>query len=522
MQKFRTISIAVSMAMVAGIASAEELRFGVKVETPSIDPHWSTNTSAIGAGRQAFDMLIGKDHRMALQPELAVSWKALDDLTWEFKLRKGVKFHDGTPFTADDAIYSIERHEIIKSPASFIQYTAGKTPVKIDDHTIQIKTEVPTPLMETDMAAFAIVSKKHAEGAEAPVDFNLGKATIGTGPYKFIEWRREDSLVYEANPDWWGGKPKWDRVVYKPLKSDPTRVATLKSGDVDIIDEVPTTDLASLAKDPDVVINQGQGNRPFFIWFDSRRDLTPYVWNNDGTPAWPNPLRDWKVRKALSLAINRQAIVDRVFNGAAFIATQFLPEGFYGYNDTLMPEPYDPALAKQLLAEAGFPDGFKVALHGATGGYLNDAKVAETITQFWTQVGVKTDLRLMPKQIYYSKHTKPMNYSLGIRSHSIASGEPSVQLKVQVHTNPVPESRFRSWPSGSSNPRTDALIEEALVTVDSAKREKLFAEAIGIAVRDVAIAPIYFGTNTWATRKGLKYRTRLDGFNMAEEVSRTN
>ena len=155
--------------------------------------------------------------------------------------------------------------------------------------------------------------------------------------------------------------------MFKPIKSDPTRVAALKSGDVDIIDRVPTADISGLRKDPKVVISEGIGNRPWFVWIDMRRDLTPYVFNNDGTPAWPNPLRDWKVRKALSLAINRQAIVDRVFEGSAVIATQLLPEGFYGYNDDLKPEPYDPARAKQLLAEAGFPDGFKVTLHSTSG-----------------------------------------------------------------------------------------------------------------------------------------------------------
>ena len=522
MHTFRTISIAAGAAMVAGLASAEELRFGYQVETPSVDPHWSTNTSAIAVGKHAFDHLIHKNEKMGLEAQLAESWKPLDDLTWEFKLRKGVKFHDGTPFTADDAVFSITRHLTIESPNSFKQYVAGKTPIKIDDHTIQIKTEVPTPLMETDLAAFAVVSKKYAEGAASPVDFNSGKATIGTGPYKFVEWKREDSLVFDANPEYWGGKPKWDRVVFKPIKSDPTRVAALKSGDVDIIDRVPTADLSGLKKDPKVVISEGIGNRPWFVWIDMRRDLTPYVFNNDGTPAWPNPLRDWKVRKALSLAINRQAIVDRVFEGSAVIATQLLPEGFYGYNDDLKPEPYDPARAKQLLAEAGFPDGFKVTLHSTSGGYLNDAKVAEAVTQMWTQAGIKTDLVLNPKQIFFSQHTRKFNYSLGIRSHSVASGEPSVQLKVQVHTNPIKGTQFCCTPTGYSNPRTDALIEEALITVDSAKREQLFKDVIGITVNDLGIVPLYFEANAWASRPGLKYKTRLDGFSLAESVDRTN
>jgi len=290
---------------------------------------------------------------------------------------------------------------------------------------------------------------------------------------------------------------------------------------VDIIDRVPTTDIAALRKDPSVVISEGVGNRPFFVWIDSRRDLSPHVWNNDGTPAWPNPLRNWKVRKALSLGINRQGIVDRVFEGSAVVATQLLPEGFYGYNEDLKPEPYDPARAKQLLAEAGYPDGFKVDIHGTSGGYLNDAKVIEAVAQMWTQIGIKTGVITNPKSVFFGKITKNMENSLAIRTHSVASGEPSVQLKIQVHTSPQKGSQFCCQPTGISNPRVDALIEEGLVTVDKDKREKLFKEAIGIAVKDVGIAPLYFESYAWASRPGIKYRTRLDGFNMAEDVLRT-
>ena len=507
-------------AVIATTAWADDLRYALKTETPSIDPHWSTNTASIEIGRHIFDHLIAKDDLMGLQPGLAESWKPIDDTTWEFKLRKGVKWHDGSPFTADDVIFSFERATTIPTPTSFKQYLAAKTAIKIDDHTFQVKTPAPNALMETDLAAFAIVSKKHAQGAST-ADFNSGKATIGTGPYKFVEWKRGDRLVLEANPDYWGGKPAWDRVVFKPIKSDATRVAALKSGDVDIIDKVPTTDIKSLRNDPKVVISSGTGNRPFYLWLDSRRDVSPYVWNNDGSPAWPNPLRDWRVRKALSLAINRQGIVDRVFEGSATVATQLLPEGFYGYNTDLKPEPYDPEGAKKLLAEAGYPDGFKVTLHSSSGGYLNDISVAEATAQMWTQIGVKTEVVLNPKQVFFSKITGKMNNSLAIRTYSVASGEPSIQLKAVVHTGPLKGTEYCCQPTGMSNPRTDALIEEAVVTIDKNKREQLFKDAIGIAVKDVGISPLYFEVYTWASRPGLKYTTRLDGFNMAVNVVKT-
>ena len=521
MKRISALVVGGAAVLLAGTALSAELRFGVKVETPSVDPLMSTNTSAIAVGRHAFDHLIAKDELMALEPGLAESWKAIDDLTWELKLRKGVKFHDGTPFTADDVLFTFHRARTVQSTSNFRQYLEDKKGEKVDDHTILVRTSTPNPLMETDLAAFAIVSKKHGEGAST-ADFNSGKATIGTGPYKFVEWNREDQLVFEANPDYWGPKANWDKLTFKPIKSDPTRVAALKSGDVDIIDFVPTTDIPDLRKDPKVVISAGTGNRPFYVWVDSRRDVSPYVFNNDGSPAWPNPLRDWKVRKALSRAINRQGIVDRVFEGSAVVATQLLPEGFYGYNEELLPEPYEPDMAKKLLAEAGYPDGFKVTLHSTTGGYLNDARVVEAVAQMWTQVGVKTEVVVNPKQVFFSKITLPMDNSLAVRTYSVASGEPSIQLKAVVHTNPLKGTVYCCQPTGMSNPRTDAAIEEAIATIDRDKREQLFKDAIGIAVNDYGILPIYFEVYTWASRPGIKYIPRLDGFSMAQDVVATN
>jgi peptide/nickel transport system substrate-binding protein len=515
----RTLLLAAASVLLAGGAVAADLRIGIKQETPSVDPLWSTNTSAIEISRHIFDTLIQFDENMGLQPGLAVSWQPIEDLTWEFKLRQGVNFHDGSPFTADDVVYTLERALTMSSSDNFTQYIGDKQATKIDDYTVHIKTGKPTPLMETDLATLSIVSKKAATGATSPSDFNSGKAAIGTGPYKFVSWKAGDSLNLTSNPDYWGGKPKWDNVTFKPITEDATRVAALLSGTVDVIDKVPTADIPALNDNPQVVVNAGTSNRPFYLWLDSRRDLSPYVFDNDGTPVWPNPLRDWTVRKAISLAINREGIVDRVFGGSAVVATQLLPPGFYGYNDDLQPEPYDPDEAKRLLAAAGYPDGFRVTLHTTTGRYVNDSKVGEAIAQMLTQVGITTELVTEPANVFLGQRTLNMDNSVAIRTYSIASGEPSIQLKAVVHTNPIADTEYCCQPTGMSNPRTDALIEEALKTVDRAKREELFSEAIGIAVEDVGIAPLYFEVYAWASRAGLETTPRLDGLNLAESVS---
>ena len=218
-------------------------------------------------------------------------------------------------------------------------------------------------------------------------DFNSGKAAIGTGPYKFVEWVPADRLVLEANPDYWGGAEPWERVVFKPIVSEPSRLASLYSGDVDIINYVPTEDAAKLKTDPKFTTNAIPSNRVMYLSIDVNRDESPHVFDNDGKVLFPNPLRKWEVRKAISLGINREAIVERVMNGFAAPAAQMATFGMFGFNSDLKADPYDPEQAKKLLAQVGYPDGFRVTVHGPQDRYVNDSKVTETIGQMLTKIG---------------------------------------------------------------------------------------------------------------------------------------
>ena len=500
-------------AFMASGAWAEEIKIGLKSETSSMDPHWQTLIVNIQISRHIFDHLIDSGDSMELKPGLATSWKPISDTTWEFKLREGVKWHDGSPFTADDVVFTWERtNNVPNAPAPFSQYTRGKKITKIDDFTVHVTTEKPYPLMATDVARFAIVSKKHGEGATT-ADYNSGKATIGTGPYKFVEYVPGDRIVLEANPDYWGGKPAWDRVTLKPIPSGPSRIAALKSGDVDLIDFVPPADINKLKQDSDVAVWQGPSNRPVFLHLDSNRDLSPSIRDNDGNPLWPNPTRDWRVRKAISKAISREAIVDKVMEGNAIIATQLVPVGFFGYNEDLEPEPFDPEGAKKLLAEAGYPDGFRITLNGTHDRYINDKQIVETVAQMVSKIGIKVDVKTHPVSTYYTTaNTGAFSFWLG--SHSVATGEPSAQLNHLIHTT-WPGTPYCCTPRGYSNPRVDNIIEEGMETVDDADREALFKEAIGIAVKDVAFVPLHYQLNTWASRPGLKYITRIDEMTLA-------
>ncbi len=510
---FTALVGAVAAALLAGSASAAELRVGLKLEPSSIDPHYHNLGPNNAFARHIFDRLVQTDEKQRLGPGLATSWKPITDTTWEFKLRRGVKWHDGSPFTADDVIFTFERAPKVEaSPSSFALYTKGKKLKKIDDYTVHITTERPYPLMPNDVSTINIISKKHGEGAKTG-DYNSGKAAIGTGPYKFVEWVPGDRLIIEKNPDYWGEKAKFDKVTVKPIKSGPARVAALLAGDVDMIDAVPTADIARLKKEPNVVLSQGVSNRVIYLHMDHARDNSPFITGTGGK----NPLKDLRVRKAISKAIDRKAIVAQVMEGIALPAGQLLPEGFFGVSPKLKPEPFDPAGAKKLLAEAGWGGGFGLTIHGPNDRYINDAKIAQAIGQMLTRLGIKTKVETMPKSVYFRRASrggpeKTPEFSFILVGWGAGTGEASSPLKSLLTTYDKSKGHGASNRGRYSNPKVDKLVVEALATVDDAKREKLLQKATETAIGDLGIIPLHYQVNTWATRKGLAYTPRTDEY----------
>lgn len=512
-----TLGALAAILVVGGVAQAAELKIALARQVSSIDPHYHNLGPNNALARHIFDRLIQTDEKQRLGPGLALSWKPLNDTTWEFKLRRGVRWHDGSPFTAADVLFTIERApNVPNSPSSFALYIKGKTFKKIDDYTIHVLTERPYPLMPNDLATINIISKKHAQGASTE-DFNSGKAAIGTGPFKFVEWVPEDRIVLVKNPDYWGEQARWDKVILKPIRSGPARVAALLAGDVDMIEDVPTPDIARLTRDPKFALSQGVSNRVIYLHMDRHRDNSPFVRDKAGQPMAKNPLNDLRVRKAMSKAINRQAIVDRIMEGVAIPAGQLLPEGFFGVSPTLKPEPSDPEGAKKLLAEAGYPQGFQVTIHGPSGRYINDAHIAEAIAQMLTRVGIDTKVETFPPSVFFSRGTK-LEFSFMLVGWGSGTGEASSPLKSLVHTYDKARGFGASNRGRYSNSDVDALIEQALATVDDAKREKLLQQATEVAINDLGIIPLHYQVNTWGARKGLRYLARTDEATLAVGV----
>ena len=396
-------------------ALSAELKIGLASEPTSIDPNYHNLGPNSAIAYHFFDRLVHQDNKQRLVPGLATSWKALDDLTWEFKLRKGVKFHDGTPFTAADVKYTIERvPKVPNSPSSYAGFVKEITSIEIKDaHTILLKTTKPVPLMDTFMSTFSIVCKKSAEKllednpgiAEDILSikssyYNSGELANGTGPFKFVEWIHADRIVMAANAAYWGGKPQWDKVIMKPISNGSSRVAALLAGYVDMIDKVPPADVKKLESEPTVALSTGTSNRVIYIHIDSDRDQSPFVTDLNGKPMAKNPLKDVRVRKAISMGINRQAIVDRLMAGLGTPAGQFLPDGFYGVSPNMPAIKYDPAGAKKLLAEAGWGEDFGLTIHSTNDRDPNDARNAQAVGQFLSQIGIKMKVEPLTKSIF--------------------------------------------------------------------------------------------------------------------------
>eukprot|EP01037_Dinobryon_pediforme_P002070 gene2070-2107_t len=427
-------------AFVAGCLAtpsrAADLRIGLASQPTSLDPYFHNNGANNAQARHVFDSLTTQDANQQVGPGLAESWRLVDDVTWEFKLRPGVRFHDGTPATASDVAFTLERApNVPNSPSTFGTYTKQiESWTIVDDRTIRLRTVGPSPLVAVDLSAVAIVSRKHGQGATT-ADYQSGKAMIGTGPYRLVEHVPGDRIVYARNPDYWGGAEPWDKVTFRIISAGPSRIAALLARDVDIIDDVPTTDIAQLRARPDIKLWSGVTNRLTFLSVDVFNDvpMPANISDNAGAPMKQNPMRDLRVRQALSLAIDRNVIVDRVNEGEAIRADQLVPKGFFGFNPAIKPEISDPAAARRLLAEAGYPDGFRIVLHTSNDRIVNATRTVQVVAQMWTRIGIKTSVETMPHTVY-SNRTARNELSHMLHSWGAGTGEAAGTFVGIVHT----------------------------------------------------------------------------------------
>lgn len=514
-----TLAVA-GFVLAAGQALAQTATIAVGAPVTSLDPHYHQLSPNNAVADIIFDRLVNRDERERAIPGLATEWRAIEPTVWEFKLRPNVRFQNGNAFTAEDVAFTLGRlPNVPNSPSSFAAFSRPIKRIEIvDPLTIRFHTHEPYPLLPLDMTNVRIVDKETAEGATTD-DFNALRAAVGTGPYRAVVHRNGDRIEFERFDGYWGERVPFQRVNYRMVTNDAARTAALLAGDVDLIDQVPTSDLASLRRNNNVRLAEAVGLRLIFLGIDFLRpanENSPFVTDNNGQPLGRNPLQDVRVRRALSMAIDRRAIVDRIMEGAAVPANQFLPEGVTGHVSDLPAPAYDPDGAKRLLAEAGYPNGFRIQLNGPNDRYINDSRIIQAVGQMWTRIGVRTAVEAQPWATFVGRAGRQeySTYLIGWGSNPDGS-HPLRNILATVN-------RDRGWGASNrgrySNPQVDALLVQSMSELDEPKRVGLIVDAMRIAMQDVAVVPMHIQTNIWATRRGFEYTASVDEGTLAQRL----
>ena len=520
--------------LVATGAHADSLKMGLASEPTAIDPHYHQATPNDAATAHIFEPLVGMNANMTLEPRLAESWEATDETTWTFKLRPGVTFSNGEAFSSQDVLFTLCRVLNNETAISGGFANVAKRVARIetpDANTVRLITHTPYPVLPNELARVPMVWNGIAEhgaltfdpakgcgvtGAWPTVtDFNNGTATIGTGPYTLKSYVKGNAIELTRNDKYWGQKPAWETVRMVPVPSAGPRLTGLLSGDFDIIENPAARDLPRIK-------SSGLGHeikpsvRVMFLQLDAGRDDSPMV----KAPNGGNPLKDARVRRAISMAIDRKTIVERIMDGVATPARQFLPDGMYGTLPDAPELKYDPKAAKALLAEAGYPNGFELTVSSTNDRYINDAQITQAVAQYLTRIGIQTKVDTMTRSVYFPRRAK-RDFSAALGGWGSETGEASNFIQYwTTSTNPQLGLGSSNY-GGYSNPELDALFVKAIGTVDDAQRAELLHRVLTIALNDMPNIPLHFESGVWAFRKGLTYEGRADQRTLAMSVGKT-
>ncbi len=486
----------------ASTARAVDLTIGRSTEQHAMDPHFVLLGNNTSTAENIFDRLVFIDPNLKMHPSLATFWRVIDPLTWEISLRAGVRFHDGAEMTAEDVAFSIMRPRAVKnSPASMNTWLVGVKSVEVTAPlTVRVRTEAPMPLLMDNIGPVFVVRAKIGPDA-GNEEFNSGAAAIGTGPFRFVSRVPGDRVELAANPTYWGGKPVYDRVILKFISNDAARIAALLSGGVDVAERIPPGDIDALQGRPEISLFSIQSTRMIYLAVDSVRDVSPTITDRDGKPMERNPLRDRRVRQALSMMVNRDAIVSRVLTGAGVPAGQVVPDVQGGHDPALKPTPFDLDGARKLLAEAGWPNGFGLTVHTSNNRVPKDGELGQAIGQMFSRGGLRVQVEAQPYTTYVGQATAG-KFSLFVFSYGSNATSAALPLAGILHTNDPAKNIGQLNRTRYTNPLYDRAIEAALEEFDEAKRNAAMAAATRIAMEDYAILPLYWQKLYWAARKG--------------------
>ena len=515
MTTFMRIALLGALLALSTLTQAQTLRWSSQGDSQTMDPHSQNELLTNSINAQVYDTLLRRGRKLELVPGLATQWTQTGPRSWRMTLRRGVKFHDGTDFTADDVVFSVKRAQ---HPAAGVQAYASAMgePQRVDDFTVDFLLPQVNPIFLTHASLIFIMNRAWSEknNAATPLDFKNREVkythtnTNGTGPFILVSRQADARTVFRRNPQYWGGfDGNVQEVVYLPLKSDATRTAALIAGELDFVLDPPPQDLPRLRQNPALRVLDGPETRAIFIGMDQARDELLNS-NIKGR----NPFKDVRVRRALYHAVNIESLRTNLMRGLAQPTGSILPSSLGTFEDPEFEKrlPYEPALARSLLAQAGYPDGFEVTLDCPNNRYINDEEICLALAAMWSQVGVKVKVNAMPRALYFAKMEKleTSMYLLGWGG-SITDAETTLTPIVRQRG----EKGVGYWNWGNyRNPKLDELAAASSQEPDPVKRAELIKAAMREHNAQVHHIPLHRQVIAWAMRRNVEAVHRADNW----------
>ena len=511
-------TLAAASAHIPRVRDEQRLVIGHTEDLGALDPHLQLRNTNQMIAMHHFDALTAMDAAGQLRPALAERWEPMGDRGWRFHLRRGVRFHDSTGFDAADVIASFARVRTGAGP--YAAFLGPVTQISAPDpFTLELQTATPSPLLPIDLAFIAILPRRFQHAA--PADFDSLEATIGTGPFRLSARPGPDRLLFQAFDDHWAGPPAWREAEFRLIDENGlASISALLAGEVDLIDNVTPDQLVELRARTDVVLSSCDTSRVWYLFFDQASETSPWITDRAGAPLPTNPLRNPLVRRAISLAIDRDFIAQQIMAGQARPAGDIAGPGVFGTNPHARPDPYDPAAARALLAQAGYTDGFRIVLHGSRDRSFNGPAAVRAIALMLNAIGIVCHAEAIAGRDYYARASQG-EFCMGLSGWGSVTGETSYSLRMLLATRDPARGMGGVNRGGYSNPAFDALVTAALGTLDDAARRALLERASALAMAEHAIVPIVTRTATWATKRGLAYQARADGSTLAMGTDRT-
>jgi peptide/nickel transport system substrate-binding protein len=484
-------------------AAQKEIKIALTADAVHVDPQQGNELTSNIMFNHFYDTLVRRTAELDFVPGLAESWELKDDRTWVFKLRKGVKFHNGDELQASDVLFSIERCKN-QLMSNLVRYVAEAR--ALDNYTVEIKTPKPYAVLHMDLSEFHILNEKYVKQVG---DEQLNLKPMGTGPYKLVEWVKEDHMMLAAFEDYYLGSPKIKKVTFRPITNPATRTAALLTGEVDVIQDLSVRDADRIKTDDKLNLITRPSLLNLVLALDYRAK-SPTI----DLPV--NPMKDIRVREAIARAIDVNTIGKVIMNNLATPSDQYVPSSHIGYVDGLnfrQAYPFDLEKARALMKEAGYEQGFSMALDATNNRYVNDQHVAQALAGMLAKIGITVNLNLMPKSNFFGYIRVPSNKSSFIMSGwDTPSGDAGGMYNSMMYSRNKKKGYGQANRGAYSSEEFDAWIDKADATPRVEERDKFLQEATKIAVRDIVLIPIHYEQDLYATKQNVDLKPRVDKF----------